>query len=278
MMEKYSVLMSVYAKENPTCFREAVLSMLDQTCKPSDFVIVCDGPLTRDLDSVIREFAAEHADLFQIIRLPQNKGLGSALCAGLAECKCDLVARMDTDDIACKDRMEKQLQLFEEKPALTVVGGQIQEFITEPDNRTGYRIVPALDSEIKKRLNHRNPMNHVTVTFRKDAVMAVGSYEAYEGFEDYQLWAKMMKHGYCFENLSDVLVYVRVGNSMLERRGGMRYFAKALKFERYLKSNQMINTFEYSRNVTERFLACIAPKWLRGVTYHKVMRKGRHQS
>lgn len=122
----YSVLMSVYAKENAAYFSDAVESMLHQSCPPDQFVLVCDGPLTPGLDEAIQRFTASRdGGLFRVLRLPENVGLGRALQAGLPLCDHDLVARMDSDDLALPLRMEHQLALMAADPELAAVGGLI---------------------------------------------------------------------------------------------------------------------------------------------------------
>ena len=147
----YSVLMSVYAKENAAYFSDAVESMLHQSCPPDQFVLVCDGPLTPGLDEAIQRFTASRdGGLFRVLRLPENVGLGRALQAGLPLCDHDLVARMDSDDLALPLRMEHQLALMAADPELAAVGGQIAEFTGAPDNIQGYRIVPTSPEEARR--------------------------------------------------------------------------------------------------------------------------------
>ena len=66
---EYSVLMSVYYKETPSCLKESIDSIFDQTILTNDFVLVCDGPLTKELDRVIKEAQNQHPLIFNIIRL-----------------------------------------------------------------------------------------------------------------------------------------------------------------------------------------------------------------
>ena len=96
-MEKYSVLMSVYHKEKAEFFKLAINSMLSQTVPPDEFVLICDGPLTEQLDAVIEAFCGQYPSLFKVIRLEKNMGLGIALGIGLQECSNELVARMVTE-------------------------------------------------------------------------------------------------------------------------------------------------------------------------------------
>ena len=109
---KYSVLMPVYRKENPFYFYRAALSMMKQSVSPDEFVLVCDGPLTEELDAVIRKLEETWSEQVKIVRLPENRGIGPALAAGVESCRNNLIARMDSDDIACPERCEKQLVQF----------------------------------------------------------------------------------------------------------------------------------------------------------------------
>ena len=104
-MEKYSVLMSLYIKEKPEYLEQSIDSMLNQTVKPDEIVIVEDGPLTDELLDVLKKYKNEHPRIFNIVKSKKNLGLGLALNLGLKNCKNELVARMDTDDISKQFRI-----------------------------------------------------------------------------------------------------------------------------------------------------------------------------
>lgn len=270
----YSVLMSVYREENPKEFREAVKSMLCQSIAPADFVIVCDGPLTEELDCVIDDFMKSEPKLFQIIRLEKNQGLGLALKEGLSHCKEELVARMDADDIATKDRMEKQLAFMTQHPEISVVGAQIAEFEETPDHIIRYRMVPECHKDILHKLKFSNPMNHVTVLFQKEHVLNVGSYPHHPGFEDYHLWTKLLSEGYLFHNLPDTCCFVRADAHMLKRRDGWTYFKNTVKMEKLLRKKKLISPWQYLVNITVRFGGTVLlPHGIRKKLFTKLMRK-----
>ena len=104
----YSVLMSVYKNEKAEYLRTAMNSMWNQTVVTNDFVLICDGPLTEEIDEVIKDMQLQHPDELHVIRLKQNRGLGRALRAGVLECKNELIARMDSDDISLPERFGKK--------------------------------------------------------------------------------------------------------------------------------------------------------------------------
>lgn len=269
IMQDFSVLMSVYYKDSPEWLREAIKSVISQTAKPKEIIIVCDGPLTPELDKILDE----NRDFVKTHRLAKNMGLGEALRQGLEQCSCSLVARMDSDDISLPDRFEKQLAVFEKNPELAVLGGMIEEFDSHTLKPICIRQVPLEDAGIRKFLKFRNPMNHVSVMFRKDAVMKAGGYQPFPLLEDYYLWARMMAKGFRLMNIPEILVKVRIDANMFGRRGGLAYFRNNLAMYGKLRELGLITVPEYIFNACVRFtVQVLMPKSLRGKFYKKALR------
>lgn len=221
-MQKYSVLMSVYHKERPEHFRQAVASMLNQTVQPDDFVIVCDGPLTPELDGVLEEMMAAFPGIIHLVRLEENKGIGHAANVGIEACRHELVAKLDADDIAVPRRCELQLKCFEEDPELAVCGGYIEEFDTDPNRPFALRTVPLCHQDIVKFGKRRSPFSNVTVMYRRSAVLAVGGYSDLRRNEDYDLYARLLYNGFRGKNLPVTLVKVRVDQAANRRRNSFQ--------------------------------------------------------
>lgn len=269
---KFSVSMCVYGKDNPEWFRTAVNSILDQTRKPDEVVLVVDGPVPRALDDVINHF--EQNSIFKVIRLPENKGHGEARRVGLINCSNELVALMDADDISAEDRFEKQLALFESDPELTIVGGNITEFIGTPDNIVEARVVKSDDASIKEDMKKRCPMNQVTVMFKKSRVDSVGGYIDWYCEEDTYLWLRLYLAGAKFANLPDYLVNVRIGKEMYQRRGGTKYFLSEAKLQKFMLNNKIIGLGRFAVNVGERLVVqVLLPNKLRSWVFKKFARK-----
>ena len=268
-MEKYSVLMSLYKKEHPEYLRLALDSMLNQTVKPDEIVLVEDGPLTPELYAILDEYPMLHR-----VKNEKNLGLGLALNEGLKVCRNELVARMDTDDISKPDRCEKQLSFFEAYPDTSIVGGQIEEFIDDTTNVVGRRIVPETDSELKEYMKKRCPFNHMTVMFKKSNVMEAGNYQDWFWNEDYYLWIRLALGEYKFANLSDMLVHARVGADMYERRGGTKYFRSEIDIQKLMLKKNMIGYGTYLTNCGKRLIVeKLMPNKLRGWIFQKFARK-----
>lgn len=272
-MKNFSVLMSVYRNDKPEFVRRAVESITsEQTLKPDEVVLVVDGPVSDDLAALLREF--EQSPIFNIIWLPENKGLGNALRVGVEAAKYEIIARMDSDDVSAPDRFAKQIAYMEQHPECDLLGGQISEFIGDENNIVGRRIVPCRHDEILMWLKGRCPFNHVSVTMLRSRVIAVGNYTDWHFNEDYYLWIRMAEAGFRFANLPDTLVNVRVGKDMYRRRGGLRYFKSEKGLQDYMLRHRIISLPRYCYNVIGRFAIQVAiPNRLRGFIFQKLFRK-----
>lgn len=261
--------MSLYKNEHPEYLRLALDSMINQTEKPDEIVLVEDGPLSDELYAVVEEYK----NCLHIVVNKNNLGLGLALNQGLKACRNEIVARMDTDDISVPDRCEKQLKFLGENPDTTIIGGQIEEFISTPKEIIGKRTVPEKDIDIKNYMKKRCPFNHMTVMFRKTDIIEAGNYQDWFWNEDYYLWIRLACEQYKFGNLPDTLVYTRVGHDMYRRRGGWKYFISEFRIQKLMYKKRLIGTVRYVINVIERFIIQIMlPNSIRGYIYRKFAR------
>ena len=272
-MEAYSVLMSVYVKENPEHFATAIESILDQTVITNDFVIVCDGPLTQQLDDILNHYAKQYPDIFNIVRLEKNVGIGAAANVGLQHCKNDLVAKMDGDDIAVPNRCETQLRLFKEDPDLTVCGGYIEEFDENPDEPYAIRAVPLSNEEIRYFAKRRQPFNNMTVMYRRNAVFSVGGYHDLRRCEDYDLYIRLLHAGYKAANTSDVLVYARVNRDAYTRRGSWVTLKGCILSRWRAYKLGYSSLLDVAICVAGECIIIISPKWLKQFIYRRFLRK-----
>lgn len=267
-----TVLMSLYQKERPEFLRAALESVSEQTLPPQEVVMILDGPITPELQAVLDE--SKHW-LPQLVVYPQakNRGLGPALAVGVKLAKNDLIARMDTDDIMRADRLALQVQQFQNDPALAICGSTISEFSGEPNHVLGRRSVPESNAAIRSFSKRRNPFNHMTVMFQRQAVLAAGNYRAVAGFEDYDLWARMLKRGAKAYNIQEDLVAARTGADMIARRGGWHYLTAGLR-GRYLIYREglgHLNDFLFVSAV--HIVVSLMPASLREWFYQKKLRQ-----
>lgn len=267
-----SILMSVYIKEKPEYFREALQSVINQTAPVKEIVIVLDGPITSQLKSVIEEYQKSNLTLFKLIPLKENVGLGKALAVGVEACSYELIARMDTDDIMHPTRIEKQCIEFASDPELVIIGSNIDEFYDSSMSIVGRRVVPKTNEEIRNFSKRRNPFNHMTVMFKKKAILEVGNYQAMMGFEDYYLWARLLKAGYKGKNIQESLVYARTGKDMYARRGGRKYFVDGLKGRWMIYRFGLGTVLDFVISCSAHIVVSLLPNNLRGKLYEKKLR------
>ena len=280
MKKMSSVLMSVYEKERPEYLYAALKSMMEQSWRPSEIVLICDGPLTKELYDVLENI--EFQDILKVIRLENNVGLGAALARGLPECACELVARMDSDDISAADRCEKQILYLESHPDVDVLSGTIAEFQgnagTECEaqkSAVALKCVPQTQEEVSSYIKMRNPINHPCVMFRKSKVLAAGNYQPCPLFEDYDLWVRMFLAGDHFANLPDTLLYMRV-NDMHRRRGGITYISAIFHFWTKMYHRGMLTLAEYLFVLLSRIMVSLLPNRIRKMIYDKKLRNHKH--
>ena len=208
------MLMSLYSKEKPEYLKLAIESMLKQTIKPDEIIVVEDGPLTSELYSVLDGYKGK----VHRIKCEKNIGLGLALNKGLKYCKNDLVARMDTDDISKPTRCEKQLKRFEVKPELSIVGAWVDEFYTSPDEVVSTRVVPTESDEIYNFAKKRSAFNHPAVMYRKSKVLENNGYSDLRRNQDVDLFGRMLFSGCKAENIGEALLFFRSNDDLAKRR------------------------------------------------------------
>lgn len=248
---EFSVLMSIYIKENPVYFEEALKSIIFQEVIPTEILIVEDGELTSELYKIIEDYKNKYS-FIRTLKLEKNMGLGEALRQGILECKNEIVARMDTDDISKPNRFKRQLEIFKNNPEIDIVGGWIEEF-EEKNNKKeikSFRNVPEEHLKIVETMKKLNPFNHPTVMYKKSKVISSGNYnEKYNKLEDYYLWFRMMKNDCKFYNLQEAILSFRVSDNTFRKRNGKRMLVDTYKLYKEFYECGFINFYEFIRNI-----------------------------
>lgn len=270
-MNKFSVLISIYKNENPIFLKESLDSVLNNTVQPDEIVMVKDGPLTPELENVLSEYQ-EKTGLFHFVIHKKNQGLGIALKDGLLECRNEIVARMDTDDICHPERFQKQLKFLKLHPDIAVIGTNVEEFSSDFHHPDQLVIYPTGSGNIIEFAKKRNPMRHPSVMFRKSAVLDSGNYRHFLWFEDYDLCVRMLIKGYKMENLSMVLLYCRVDKNLFYRRGGLNYMWQDIYFQKFMFKSGFINLSQFFFNCSVRSIVRVMPNGFRKWVYRNFLR------
>lgn len=271
-MIQFSVLISVYAKENPIYFSKCLDSVVTQSLVPNELIIVKDGPLTHALEEVIERLSFEGT--LTVIDLPENVTQGPARAIGLLAANYEWVAIMDSDDLCCSDRFEKQVRMIEENPMISLIGGQIDEFLDSPNKPVSQKCVPVTHSTIVDYAKKRNPFNHMTVMLKRDIAIQAGNYDYFPGFEDYDLFIRMIKLGALCGNHTDVLVHARVGNGMYKRRRGLKYIQSEWQMQQKMRHIGLVNNIEFLVNLCVRIPVRLLPAWALELLYKQFTRGG----
>lgn len=272
----FSVLISVYKNDSAVFFEIALKSIsINQTLKPKQVVVVEDGPVGEGIESAIRSVSyLSPAIDWTIVRKEKNAGLAAALNSGLKECKYNYVARMDSDDISTPDRFEKQMNYIAEHPEITVLGGAIAEFKETVGDIMSERHVGLVQEDIVKMSKKRTPFNHVSVVYKRDDVISVGSYsEDFGKLEDYKLWVDLLAAGCKVANLDDILVHVRVGNGFIERRSSKREIHDWDNLQKYLLGSGIVTKKEALINRIYIRAFIYMPVWAKKLAYKYILRK-----
>ena len=267
----FSVLLSLYYKERPELLCQSLDSVFNQTLHPDEVVLVEDGGLTQELNSLLDNYERYHSN-FKRVSLPANGGLGKALNEGLKHCSNELVARMDTDDICFPDRFEKQVKFLMAHPEIDVCSSWIEEFEGDIANVKSLKKVPETHEEIAKYISQRNPLNHPAVMFRKSSVDRVGGYQHFPLFEDWYLWARMFVNGVRFANLPEPLLHFRTSPQMFKRRGGIRYAIDSARFQWTLHKMGLNSAADAIKASIMRGTIYLMPNKLRSIIYSKFLR------
>lgn len=270
----FTILMSLYFKEDPKFLNECFDSIwMKQTVKPAEIVLVIDGPIGTELQECVDSWKGRIGSNLKIIALPKNVGLGMALNEGLKHCSNNWVFRMDTDDICVEKRFEYQLQFIKNNPNVVLFGGQILEFDKNVNDANKLKPVPEEYSDILSFSKKRNPFNHMTVAYKKSIILSLHGYQHHLFMEDYNLWLRVISKGYEVANLSQVLVYARVGNGMHARRRGSEYIKsekQLLDLKIALKTQSLISA--YVTFILRSFFRFL-PSNLLGFVYNNLLRK-----
>lgn len=271
---KYSVLMSVYFKEKPEWLDYSIKSMMDQTVKCDEFVLVEDGPLTDELDKIIDKYIKKYPSIFKVIKIEKNGGLGPALARGILECKNELVIRMDSDDYSVPERCEKLLNKYQENTDYDVIGSYEVEFENEIENVIAIHKVPGDTKSVNNMMKKRCSLLHPTVMYKKSSVIKAGNYRSVKLYEDYDLFMRMIR-SYNMKgcNIEENLYYIRINDDFFKRRGGISYMITATKFKFKQLQNKNITIKDFIISAGGQAIVCLLPNKLRKQFYLKFLRR-----
>ena len=245
-MSSFSVLMSVYYKEQALYLKEALDSIwLNQILKPDQIVLVEDGPLTPELYEVIDEFQKEVGNVLTLVKNETNQGLAKALNKGIGFIRTDLIARMDSDDISDKRRFVYEIEYMDKHPDVMILGGSIQE-MDENKNFLSQRHYPKMYEEVRKYIWRGSPVAHPTTVMRKCIFQSLSYNEKVGQNEDLALWFNALEKGIKIENIEEVVYYFRMSSGCYKRRSKKKAWKE---FEIFIKGLWNLYGFSFKYKI-----------------------------
>lgn len=268
--EPFAVLMPLWGKDRAERVEQAVVSATEgQQLRPDLLILTVDGPLTAELEELVKRVEAGAHGPATVLRHSAHRGVAAALQDGLETSPYELVARADADDLCRPERFALQIPRMQAE-GLDLLGGAMREFSERIAPGQGpLRTRPLTHAEITAYLPRHSPFHHPTMVLRRSTVLAVGGYRDLPLLEDYWLWERMMLGGARMANLPDVLVDYRVDEHLFVRRGGWRLFASDLRLQRRFVMDRVTTPTGFLRNVGERGVYRLAPGWARRLAYRR---------
>ncbi|WP_115685411.1 glycosyltransferase [Corynebacterium senegalense] len=277
-MATVSALMSIYRGTPAGELRAALDSLLAQTRPADEIVLVYDGPVSGEVSEAVRGYVDKPGARARVVELPDNRGLGPALQAGLETITSDYVLRLDTDDIAYPERLERQLEFMEAHPEVAALGTAVTEFQDESElgdpASLRVRALPTTHEEIARYALINSPLNHPSVMLRTADVAAAGGYRGVHFMEDYDLWARLIASGRRLHNLPEPLTYFRVSPAQFARRTGREMFAAEREMQANLVSYGLVSPWRARANLVARTAYRLLPKSLLTRVYAKLFHRG----
>ena len=270
----YSVLMSVYAGENPDFFRESLESLCVQTYPADEIVLVCDGGLTEELDIIIAEYEEKFSGRLKVHRLAEHGGTAKCANTGLALCRNEYIMKMDSDDICLPERAAIQMEYLAQHPELSIIGSYIREFDSESGEEIAVRKTPVANDEIRTFAKRRAPFNNQTLVYKKSAAEKIGGYSnELERCEDYDFMVRMLADGAVAANIPQVLVLYRVTPGNLKRRRNFRNTKSFIAVRKKIYKSGYSRLSDFLIPCIGQIMLFIVPGFVTGFIYKKLLRK-----
>jgi len=263
----FTALGAFWHEDSPELLEKALDSVCQNSLLPQEIILVQDGPVSSELNKVVEDCNSPIP--FRLIQLNDNMGLGYAMNVGLKAVKTPYVIRFDADDLSLLHRFEVLMAKLCQ--GYDLVGSQVCE-LNGPNSPKTIRRVPKTIEEIRRYIRYRNPFNHMTVGFLRDATMNVGGYPNIKLREDYALWARLLASDYKVCNIDDVLVEASVGDNMIRRRGGINNVFSELKLQWLMLKLRVQSPIAAVAFGSIRCLVFMLPVFLRKQIYRVYLR------
>lgn len=268
-----SILMSTYKKERPDYLDAALRSIwTEQVRKPDQIVLVEDGELSDALECVVQQWKQTIGEPLTIVANKENCGLAFALNDGITHATGELIARMDSDDIAMPLRLKLQENYMITHEKVDILGGAIHEF-NDDGSLNIIRQYPTQMNQICATIHKASPLAHPTVMFRRRFFNAGLKYDNRHYLcEDITLWFEAIKTGHIINNLPDVLLNFRRNNTVIKRRGRKKAWSEFTAYNEGIFMLYGLFSFKYFYSIV-RLIFRLLPTSIIRYAYNTRMRQ-----
>jgi len=250
---RFTVLMPVHEAIEFEIFKKSVNSVINNTLLPSEFLIIVDGNI--NLQKRLFLLRLKKKNNFVNIVFKNKLGLVKILNYGLQIAKYKLIARADADDINHKNRFFEQVNFFKNNK-VDILGSNINENI---NGKKFIKKVPKNPSLL--HFSFLNPINHMTVMFKRDKIIKLGSYPNIKYKEDYALWFLAKITGHAITNLDMSLVNSRINSMTMKRRKNIQAISSEFKLYFFLIKKNIFLILILSFSLLFRIFFLILPKF-----------------
>jgi glycosyltransferase involved in cell wall biosynthesis len=265
-----SIIISVYNGDSAIFLKESITSIINQSYKNIEIILIDDGVSDSDLKLTLDNLINQHKNLIHYFPQDVNKGLASCMNQAISLSKGDFLARIDADDIMHESRIEIQLEFLQKNHNIDIVGSWIKEF----NVKSGYEKLvkfPICNAEMRKLFGKRNPLAHPSVMMRKSFFNKAGVYPLGTNTdEDTMLWLNGFLNECVFANIPLPLTEMRVSDDFFGRRSGMTK-ARQDFMNRHLVIKQLALSRKNYLYAFARFILQITPSsMLKRFAYHNL--------
>jgi len=215
-----SVIMSVY-NEKEKWLMESIESILKQSYKNLEFIIILDNPDNKKLNDIIRFYCKKDTRI-RYFKNEKNIGLVKSLNKALSYAKGEFIARMDADDISMPGRFEKQMDYFNKHPDVDFMGARCINIDEEGKEVYRDEVIPEKMRLIKSCLLNVDFINHPTWFFKKECADANKGYREITCAEDYDFLLRLITNGFKLANSNEFLVRYRIRSSGISKSNSLQ--------------------------------------------------------
>lgn len=244
--------MSTY-NETVEELKKSIESMLTQTLKNFEFIIVLDNPQNNEHKKVINEYLNKDERIIFLIN-EKNIGLAASLNKGIDKARGDYIARMDADDISMTNRLEEEYNFFKENPDISIVSTNKIDINENDDIINIPTHLPTEDCQIKKILKITSVITHSAAMFRKRDIEKIGKYRLFPASQDYDLWLRASYYKLNFGIIDEPLIKYRIRKNNISNTNPLKQYLLREYIQRLYKQRLKKGIDEFSLDNLQRYL------------------------